>query len=224
MVEERRQAQRIAAVEDVAHDVRVHNAVGEREADTGDGFGMAVDDAPAPRLVAGEIGGVEGEAAPPAVSPLQRTDEGFVAKHECGRDLAGAQQILRAVDVIENGGEQPGALDQRDLEPPPFLGAEDQRHEIDLPGLVERGGFGEQVLGDAVLAHKPPELVRPGALLFAVELTEVVQKGLPMRTDAAVAVNHLVKVAGNRRVTGGRVAASGLDAFGLCHHILRDNP
>ena len=50
--------------------------------------------------------------------------EGGIAEHELMGNGAGRQQLLRPVEVGEDGLEQARALDQRALEPAPFLGAE----------------------------------------------------------------------------------------------------
>ena len=49
----------LAGAEDVAGDVGVHHAVGERIADAGRRLGVRVDDAPAPVRAAGHVGGEE---------------------------------------------------------------------------------------------------------------------------------------------------------------------
>ena len=59
LLEKRRQPQRLAGTEDVAGDVGVHHAVGERIADAGRRLGVRVDDAPAAVGPARQVGGEE---------------------------------------------------------------------------------------------------------------------------------------------------------------------
>jgi hypothetical protein len=171
-----------------------------------------------------EVGGIKGEAAASRGGAPQGPDEVRVAQHEPGRYGAGAQEILLAIDIVETRGEQARALGEGGLQPAPFLRRQDQRDEIDLPRLVQRGRGGEQVLGDAVLAHMAPQLFSPCRLFGRGELPEAVQKSFPMRADSGLRVHHLIVLAGDRRITGGRIAASRADAFGLCRHVFRDNP
>ena len=58
-LEEGRQAHAVAGFEQVAGDVRVHDAVGERIADAGRRLGVVVDDAPAAVGLARQVDGIE---------------------------------------------------------------------------------------------------------------------------------------------------------------------
>ena len=58
-LEEGRQAHAVAGFEQVAGDVRMHDAVGERIADAGRRLGVIVDDAPAAVGLARQVDGIE---------------------------------------------------------------------------------------------------------------------------------------------------------------------
>ena len=54
-----REPHRVALLEQVRREVRVHDAVGEREADAGDCLGVVVDDAPLAIVAPRKVGRIE---------------------------------------------------------------------------------------------------------------------------------------------------------------------
>ena len=103
LLEEGGEARAVARLEQVAGDVRVHHAVGERIADAGGRLGMVVDDAPASVGFARQVDGVEVQVARLRHDAVAGAEERGVGKKERGRDEAIAQQLLLAVGVGEDG-------------------------------------------------------------------------------------------------------------------------
>ena len=107
---------RLAGREDVARDVGVHHAVGERVADAGRRLGMRVDHAPAPVGSARDVGGEELDEPARRPQAMAGPQKGRIAEHELMGNGARRQQVLRPVEVGEDGFEQLRALDQRALQ------------------------------------------------------------------------------------------------------------
>ena len=70
---------------------------------------------------------------------------------------------------------------------------DDQRHEIDAPRLGGAGRIGEQIMGDARLAHPRVELLHAHDPGGRVERGELCQQRLPVRLDRAGGVDQLVE-------------------------------
>ncbi len=86
LLKERRQPHRLARREDIAGDIGVHHAVGERIADAGRGLGMRVDHAPAPVGSARDVGGEELEEPARRLQAMAGPQEGRIAEHELMRE------------------------------------------------------------------------------------------------------------------------------------------
>ena len=185
----------VARLEQVAGDVRVHHAVGERIADAGGRLGMVVDDAPASVGFARQVDGVEVQVARLGHDAVAGAEERGVGKKEGGRDEAVAQQLLLAVGVGEDGVQQAGALDERRLQPAPLAAREDERDEVDFPTLSGRGRIGEDVVGDAHFAHAPVEAFGALRLLGGGQLGKGGEKRPPVGADDALRVHQFVVAA-----------------------------
>jgi hypothetical protein len=156
---------------------------------------MVVDDAPASVDLARQVDGVEMQVAGLGHDAVAGTEEGGVGEHEGRRDEAVAQQLLLAVGVGEDGVQQAGALDERRLQRAPLAAREDERDEVDFPPLSRRRRVGEDVVGDAHLAHAPVEAFGALRLLGSRQLGKGGEKRPPVRTDNALLVHQLVVAA-----------------------------
>ncbi len=106
---------------------------------------------------AGEVRGVQVEV--PAAGHGQavtRPQEARVGEDEGRRQQPVAQQALPAVEVGEDQVEEARALRQAGLEFSPRSGADQQRHEVELPRPVHAARVAVDVVGDAVLADGLP--------------------------------------------------------------------
>ncbi len=171
-LEEGRQTHAVAGFEQVAGDVRMHDAVGECIADAGRRLGVIVDDAPAAIGLAREVDGVEVQVSQWRLDAVAGTKKSGIGENERRRDQAVAQQLLLAVGVGEDGVEQARALDQRSFERMPVGARENERDEVDLPTFPRRGRIGEDVVSDAHLAHAPVEVFGALRLLGRGQLGE----------------------------------------------------
>ena len=88
LLEERRQPLRVAGTEDVAGDVGVHHAVGERVADAGRRLDVRVDHAPAAVGAARQVGGEELDVAAGRPQMLAGPQIGRIAEHQLMRNGA----------------------------------------------------------------------------------------------------------------------------------------
>ena len=157
VLEEARDAGRVTLFEKIAGDVGVNHAIGQCEADAGQGLGVAVDNAPLAVGTAGEIGRVELQAAGAGQDAFAEAQEGAVGKHQLGRHEAFAHQLLLAVHVGEEGIEQTGPLNQCDGQRAPLFRRDDQWRQIELPALRRLVRVGEDVVGDAGVADPAVE-------------------------------------------------------------------
>ena len=199
-LEERRLAQRLAGREDVAGDIRVHHAVGERIADAGGRLGVRVDDAPAPVGGAGDVGGEELDEAVRGLQLVAGPQVRRVGEDELVRDGPRRQEPLRPVQVGEEALEQAGALHQGALEPAPLLGGDDQRDEIDPPRLGSGARIGEQIVGYPRLPHLGVDLLHAQSAGLGRERLQLAQQRRPVRLDGAGRVDELVEAV--RRADG----------------------
>ncbi len=219
LLEERRQPLRAAGAEQVAGDVGVHHAVGERVADAGRRLGVRVDHAPAAVGAARQIGREELDVATGRPEMLAWPQVGRIAEHQLMRNGAGRQQALRPVDIGEHRLEQPGALNQPALQLAPFLRREDERHQVHPPRLRGAGRVGEQIVGDAGLAHPRVQVLharRPGR---RVERGQLFEKRQPLRPDRARCRHQLVEARHGRPIAGGQIA--GRQHLGLAAEHVR---
>lgn len=209
LLEERGDAARVGGLEQIAGDVGMRDAVGERRADAGRRLGVAVDDAPAAGSVAGEVDGVELQVPGLRMDALAGAQEGRIGQHQRGRDQAVAQKPLRAVDVGQDGVEQARTLRQRLFQPAPLARADDQRHQIDGPALVRRARVGEDVVGDTDLMHALVEAARAAGDLVAGEPAQRIDERAPVLADGAVGREHLVVYAGGRQAVAAEQVGGG---------------
>ena len=103
VVEERRETDAVAALEEVARDVRMNDAIGESEANTGQRLCVIVDDPPSAVVPAGKIGRIELQAAGLGQHALCRTDKGRVGENEFRGQEPLTHEMLGTVQIIEDG-------------------------------------------------------------------------------------------------------------------------
>ena len=203
VVEKGCKADAIALLEQVACDVRVHDAVGQRKADAGESFGVIVDDAPLAIVAAGEVSCIELQAAGFGKNALCGTDEGGVGKDEFGREQAFAHQVLGAVEIRQDRIGEAGALGDRFFQPTPLGRGNHQRGEVELPALAGFAGIGKDVVGDAGVAHAPIEALSAVRAVGFGHFAETIQKRAPVRAHLAGAIQKFIVA----RAVGGPVGA-----------------
>src|SRR5262249_57962297 len=106
LLEEGRKPHRLAGSKDVAGDIGVHHAVGDRVTDPGWGLRVRVDNAPAAVRATSKITGEELDEAPGRPDPVTGPQKGWIAEHELMRNGARCQQLLRPIEVGKNALEQ----------------------------------------------------------------------------------------------------------------------
>ena len=115
-----------------------------------------------------------------------------IAEHALGGDHAGTQDRLRMVDVGEEQVERAHALDETGFEPPPFIGGNDPRHQVERDQA-----FGARVL--AVHRERDADAVECALRLLALVRDAFGRRALQpvgertvVRPDAAVGKTHFV--------------------------------
>ncbi len=149
---------------------------------------------------------------------MARPQEWRIGEHKLVRDGAGGEQALRTVEIGEQRLEQSRTLDQRALEPAPFVGGDEKRNKIDAPGLCRTGGIGVDIVSDADLAHTRIELLHAQRPRGRVERGRRLQEGLPVRLEAARAGDQLVEAMRQRGVALGQVAVGPRCCFSTRYH------
>ena len=94
--------------------------------------------------------------------------------------------------IGEDGVAKPGALDKGLLQPPPFGRRNHQRSQIELPALIGSARIGENIVGDAGIAHAAVEANRTHRPVGLGHLAEAIQECAPMRTRFSAAVQEFV--------------------------------
>ena len=175
-----REPHRLAGAEDVAGDVGQHGAVGERVADAGGCLDVRIDDAPATVLVTGEVGREELDTAALGTEPVAGAQEGGIAENELRGYEPALHHGLRTVDVRQDGLEQPRTLDHCRLDLGPGFRLEHHRQEIEPPGLGHARGIGEQVVGNARLAHARVDALDAVEALLVAQSLQTCENGTPV--------------------------------------------
>ena len=153
--------------------------------------GAIGDHVPASIRSAQQLGRVEMEqlTVGPAVRGVAGAEEGRVGIDQGGRNPTFGKQVLPAIDVLQDGFDQPGALGQAGLDVIEFGGADEERQWVAPPGLRRHA---REQGGDAVLDEHAVQEV--GAVLQAIR-AEAGDRGderSPSWPQAAATVRHLV--------------------------------
>ena len=111
--------------------------------------------------------------------------------------------------------EQARALQQRAFQHAPLRRRDDERHEVDAPGLRRAGRIGEQVVGDAGFAHPRVELLHAQRRVAGSSAASACRNGCQCGLDGARAVDELVETPARRPIARGQVAARSAWAWPL---------
>ena len=132
--------------------------------------------------------------------PVRRVDTSGLAvevlarRHQPARDQLVAQNVLLAVDVVEIHLQRAYPLGDAALEPRPFGGRDDPRHEIER----ERPLLAGQRERDALVDKRAPERIRTGGKLGRIGRRQLGVDALVRSPDGAALVEHLVERRGVR--------------------------
>ncbi len=119
--------------------------------------------------------------------------EAGIGKHELRRNQAGLEKLLRTVEVGENGFEQARALDEAGLQCIAFFRLNEHRERIELPGTIEAARIAVDVVGNAVFANQILGFLPAVAKLLVAQILEGRGERLPVLTQPASGVEHLVE-------------------------------
>ena len=157
------------------------------------------------------------------MKPLRRlqivagAQEGGIAEHELVRDGARRQQPLRPVEVGEDALEQARALDQGALQPAPFLGGMISGTRSMRQGWARDARIGEQIVGDAGLAHAGVELLHAQRACPGTRAPSSCSSGSQCGSDGAGGVDELVEAPRRRRVMLGQAAGGSVSVRAPAH-------
>ncbi len=110
------------------------------------------------------------------------------------------EQFLLAVEIGQDGVEQPGTLGNGGGNPGPFVVRNDQRQRVERPRTIGPLGIGIDVVGDAVFLDPAVYELEPLTHLLRRHRIEVVVELPPVRPHHAVIRQHLVVTAGAVRI------------------------
>ena len=99
-------------------------------------------------------------------------EERRMAEDELGGHHPFFQEMLRAVEIGEEGVEDPQALADPRFDSPPIVRRDDQRDRIEDPRTLPPLGILVDVVGDAVVADQPPRLLPALGQLRLIPLPE----------------------------------------------------
>ena len=127
-----------------------------------------------------------------------------IAINQRRRQQVALQQGLIAVDIVDNGIQQLGALDQAGFQGLPFLGPDQEGDRVHAPGAGRFPGVVVDVVRGAVF---PDEALRrvPAVLQFLIgKPPQAFQEVAPVRAHARLGIHHLVIDAGERGIVVGQ--------------------
>lgn len=115
-----------------------------------------------------------------------------IAQHDAWGQGPFLEQALGAVEIGQDGIEQPGALDQALFQGGPFVRGDDEGHGVEFPGPVHPAGVTVDIISDAIFRDGSPRLIRAGG---QASRAEAVQRGgqmLVMGPQSAVCRDHFI--------------------------------
>ena len=142
--------------------------------------------------------------------------ERAVAVHQRRWQQAFGEQALIAVHVGQNAVEQGGALDDARFDLRPFVGGDDLRQQVQVPGAVGPLRVGVDVVGDAIFTHLAVDGFDPLAHQFAGRRGQLAEHPIPMGARGQWRLEHFVVAA-----LGVRVVREELDGHGRIEGSLR---
>ena len=193
VAEERREPLDVEFAEELREDLADDDAVFERVPETGRGVGPARENFPGTVARARHVDGIQVHVhALGRPHALQRAQVLRVPEYELRRNDAGAQKPLIAVDVAEDGIRQARPLRHGRLDRGPFVGADDERCDVELPRTLAAGGLVVDVVGDAVLAHHAHRRLEVVPVLVGRHRGERRDDPAPVRAHRTGAIEHLI--------------------------------
>ena len=193
-VEERGEVLHVQVAEHLREHARDDEPVLQRIARARGRLRAVVDDPPAAVRRTRQVGRVVKQVHPTRrPDTLHLVEKAAVAEHHRRRDRAAAQQILRAVDVLEHAVEQLGALRDAGLDLGPLGGCDQERQRVDFPRPVGALGVGIHVVGDAVLADLALHQRQRVAHVRPFARGEPLHERAPVRARLARRSEHLVE-------------------------------
>ena len=142
---------------------------------------------------------VGGEADPVAAAEKRRMTENDLRRHDAVTD-----QMLWAVEVGQEGVEDPQSLPDALLDPPPVVGGDHERDRVEDPGPLSPFAIVVDVVGHAVVADQPAGLLPPRGELGRAPAPQNGGQPSPVRSGFA-ALRKLVMSAGGDAVRGERI-------------------
>ena len=139
-----------------------------------------------------------------------------MSERQLRRHQAGAQQLLRAVQIGEQGIQESGTLLHPEFYLPPLRGGQQQRQRIEHPGAVAALWIGVDIVSHAVLRDQAARQIRAPAHRLGAVTGQSLDQRPPMRAHVAGVIKQLIvatRVArigvkarfGHRSVCAGRV-------------------
>jgi hypothetical protein len=201
-IEERGQVLHMQFAEHLREDTRDDQPVLQRIAGTGGRLRAVGDDPPVTIGRARQVGGVvEQVHAARRADALHLMQVATVAEDDRRRDRAGAQELLRAVDVAEHAVQQVGALRDAGGDLLPLGSRQQQRQRVDFPGPVGAFRIGVDVVGDPVFADLAFHQRQRLADLQALAIRQRTQERIPVRSGRSGRRQQLVVATLDRGIT-----------------------
>ena len=124
---------------------------------------------------------------------LQLGQEELRAQDQVGRDHARGQDLLRPVDVVQEGAQGGDALAQALLDLAPFLAGDDPRHQADREDLLGPALVGVHREGDALAVERQLGQRLGVREILGRELVQDTRGASCMGPRFSIDVNHLVE-------------------------------
>ncbi len=141
----------------------------------------------------------------------QRPQELRMAEHQMRRQMAVRDQLLRAVDILQDEVVQMRALHDRGRDRLPVRRVDDERHDIELPEARLSLGVVVHIIGHAVVADHGLRRRASPCIVVRRHGGQRLGQGLPCRPDGAgIVAQFVVARRIHRPVTSGRERGLGL--------------
>ena len=144
------------------------------------GLGALGHEVPAPRRTPDEIEGHQMQVMP-LRDAVHGAEVAWMALHQGRGQQTIAQQLLSAVDVLQNALQQLRALQDAGRERGPFGGGNQQGQEIDFPRALGALAVGIDVVADAVAQHHAPQAQQPLGEIVRRLAGQCIEEGAPVR-------------------------------------------
>ena len=135
---------------------------------------------------------------------VTRAPESGIGEHQGRREMAAAQQLLRAVKIRQNLVQQMRALYQAGFQRAPLRRRNQERDGIQTPRAVHSERIAIDIVGNAVFPNSLAGDLPTAGKFFAAERGHRSDEPIPMRTKNTWRGGHLVVHAVRLAVTGGQ--------------------